>query len=401
MPGPAGADAKRPKDRRDRILDAAAELIADRGFAAVSMQDIGEGTGITGGAIYRHFASKHTVLQTLLEETIAMWLARAHSVRATGAPYGTPVLRPLIDDALVTVADHRGRVATYVRERHRVAPAARLSIVRNELGLDVCWREAIVERQPGVDRSDLAARQQAVVGVLGALSRKPAVLAVSRVGELVAEGLELMAASTPVDAVPAEPRASGWQGPVTRRQQIISTAMTLFSERGFHGVGLNEVGEALGIAGPSIYEYFEGKMDILLDAFDQAGAFVIAGAMTAAREANSAADALDRLIASFVAICSEYVDLIVVTSREGGSLPVAERPRLTRRRRDLHETWSAVLREVRPAISPVEARALVTCSFALIQQVCRLGPERRLAPAGISALVRPFIAAETSQSLLA
>ncbi len=392
MPAPVGADAKRPKDRRDRILDVAAELIADRGFAAVSMQDIGEGTGITGGAIYRHFPSKHTVLQTLLEETIAMWLARARSVRAACVAAGTPVLGPLIEDALTTVADHRGRVATYVRERHRVAPAARMSVVRNELDLDVCWREAILERQPGLDRSDLAARQQAVVGVLGALSRKPAVLAASRVGELVAEGLESMAASAPVAAAPTEPRAAVWDGPVLRRQQIISTAMTLFSERGFHGVGLNEVGEALGIAGPSIYEYFEGKIDILLDAFDQSGAFVIAGAMTAVRQASSAADALDRLIASFVAICSEYVELIVVTSREGGSLPVAERPRLTRRRRDLHETWSAVLREVRPAVSPIEARALVRCSFALIQQVCRVSPERRLAPARITALVRPFIA---------
>jgi hypothetical protein len=103
------------------------------------------------------------------------------------------------------------------------------------------------------------------------------------------------------------------------------------------------------------------------------------------------------LIASFVAICSEYVDLIVVTSREGGSLPVAERPRLTRRRRDLHETWIAVLREVRPAVSPTEARALVRCSFALIQQVCRLSPERRLAAARITALVRPFIAPDPGE----
>ena len=41
--------------RKDRILTAAANLVAQKGYHAVSMTEIGTTAGITGPAIYRHF----------------------------------------------------------------------------------------------------------------------------------------------------------------------------------------------------------------------------------------------------------------------------------------------------------------------------------------------------------
>jgi AcrR family transcriptional regulator len=42
----------------DRIVQAAARLFGERGFDRVSMPDIATASGITAGAIYKHFASK-------------------------------------------------------------------------------------------------------------------------------------------------------------------------------------------------------------------------------------------------------------------------------------------------------------------------------------------------------
>lgn len=45
----------------------------------------------------------------------------------------------------------------------------------------------------------------------------------------------------------------------TRREQILREAALLFAERGFHGVGVDEIGAAVGISGPGLYRHFPGK----------------------------------------------------------------------------------------------------------------------------------------------
>ncbi|HSE55386.1 MAG TPA: TetR/AcrR family transcriptional regulator [Nocardioidaceae bacterium] len=52
--------------RRDQILATAAELFAERGFHGVSVGDLGAACGISGPALYRHFASKDAMLAEML-----------------------------------------------------------------------------------------------------------------------------------------------------------------------------------------------------------------------------------------------------------------------------------------------------------------------------------------------
>src|SRR5437764_15145615 len=59
------ADARRPS-RREEILRAAAQLFAERGSRAVGVDDIGAAVGVSGPAIYRHFASKDAMLAEML-----------------------------------------------------------------------------------------------------------------------------------------------------------------------------------------------------------------------------------------------------------------------------------------------------------------------------------------------
>jgi AcrR family transcriptional regulator len=63
----AGTPRSRAKaDRREALLTAAARLFAERGFAGVSMEDLGAAAGVSGPAVYRHFQSKQAVLAALL-----------------------------------------------------------------------------------------------------------------------------------------------------------------------------------------------------------------------------------------------------------------------------------------------------------------------------------------------
>ena len=63
---PTAREAAKARRRVD-LLAAAARLFAARGFDAVRLEDIGAAVGISGPAIYRHFAGKAAVLTAILD----------------------------------------------------------------------------------------------------------------------------------------------------------------------------------------------------------------------------------------------------------------------------------------------------------------------------------------------
>lgn len=49
----------------------------------------------------------------------------------------------------------------------------------------------------------------------------------------------------------------------TAKDRILDSALTLFAERGYDGVGVDLIAEKAGLKGPSIYKHFKGKEEIL------------------------------------------------------------------------------------------------------------------------------------------
>lgn len=69
-------------ERRRALLAAAAQLFAERGFERVSLDDLGAAVGVSGPAVYRHFAGKQAVLAALLVDASAGLLDGARAVLA-------------------------------------------------------------------------------------------------------------------------------------------------------------------------------------------------------------------------------------------------------------------------------------------------------------------------------
>lgn len=61
-------DSGRPADGRARILDAAQDLFAQRGFAATSIKAIAGQAQVATGLLYYHFGSKDDLMATLVDE---------------------------------------------------------------------------------------------------------------------------------------------------------------------------------------------------------------------------------------------------------------------------------------------------------------------------------------------
>src|SRR5215217_5417826 len=87
----------RRMSRRDEILAIAVHLFATRGYHGVSMDDIGTAAGVTGPALYHHFAGKEAMLAAALIPVSEQLLAGGQA-RIAGHPEDpTAALAALID----------------------------------------------------------------------------------------------------------------------------------------------------------------------------------------------------------------------------------------------------------------------------------------------------------------
>jgi AcrR family transcriptional regulator len=141
---PAAKRSPRPPraDNREKdLLDAAARLFAQRGYAATSMRDIGVAIDMLAGSVYYHFPSKEELLVAVyqagveqLEDASAEamsresdpWqrleaLCRAHlEVVLTDSDYARVLIRVHPDD-IPSVADRLRELRSRQDERFRAA----------------------------------------------------------------------------------------------------------------------------------------------------------------------------------------------------------------------------------------------------------------------------------------
>jgi AcrR family transcriptional regulator len=158
MVGPTHAEvtSRTPRPRRaevrTRILEAAASVVAERGLAAATLDQVAAAAGFTKGAVYSNFRSKDELFLALLETQFAR---RVQSVeRALAAA-------PAVPDALAAVS----------AELTRPDPVGQLLFVE-------FWQRAV--RDPEVRTAFVAARRrlrarvsEAVEGFLAGLPGDP------------------------------------------------------------------------------------------------------------------------------------------------------------------------------------------------------------------------------------
>jgi AcrR family transcriptional regulator len=111
-------------NRREQILDAAAELFAAKGFHGVSVGELGKACGITGPALYKHFPSKDAVLAEMLVSISERLLeeGRDRVARATDAP---PALEALVAWHIDFALRHRALIVVQDRDWQSLPPEAR------------------------------------------------------------------------------------------------------------------------------------------------------------------------------------------------------------------------------------------------------------------------------------
>jgi AcrR family transcriptional regulator len=154
-----------------------------------------------------------------------------------------------------------------------------------------------------------------------------------------------------------------------RREKILRAAGEQFARRGYHAVGLADIGAAAGIVGSGIYRHFTSKSAILVALLDQVMGRLIDEAGQILATEPDAARQLEALIQGQVAFAVDDRYLVRLWQREVHVLPEADRRRLRRLQRLYVEEWVHLLAELRPGLGDGQARGLVHAAIGAIQSV--------------------------------
>ncbi|RRO13129.1 TetR/AcrR family transcriptional regulator [Saccharopolyspora rhizosphaerae] len=152
----------------------------------------------------------------------------------------------------------------------------------------------------------------------------------------------------------------------SRREQILTAAAEKFARSGFHGVGIDDIGAAVGISGPALYRHFRSKDAMLAELLTGISDRLLLGGKRRVDAAADPQDALDRLVRWHVEFALHNPALITVHMRDLDSLSDQERRRVRESQRLYVEVWVDVLCSARPELDRPRARAAAHAVFGLI-----------------------------------
>ncbi|MEV6394851.1 TetR/AcrR family transcriptional regulator [Streptomyces sp. NPDC051907] len=160
----------------------------------------------------------------------------------------------------------------------------------------------------------------------------------------------------------------------TRREQILNEAARLFAERGFHGVGVDEIGAAVGISGPGLYRHFPGKDAMLAELLVGISERLLSGGRLRVEDAAAGPQALlASLIDGHIDFALDDRPLITLHDRELDRLRESDRKLVRQLQRQYVELWVAVVRDLHRDVPESEARAAVHAVFGLLNSTPHLG----------------------------
>ena len=151
-----------------------------------------------------------------------------------------------------------------------------------------------------------------------------------------------------------------------RRELLLQSAADLFSAKGYHAVGIDDIGAAAGISGPGVYRHFASKQALLEALCDRALTSMLEGAQGIPSEHDDPARALEALVDLHVDFAVARRALLGVWLREQRSLPDDVRRSLRRRLRAYEQPWREVLAQLRDDLPAEEVAVAVSATLSML-----------------------------------
>jgi AcrR family transcriptional regulator len=152
-------------DRQAAILHEAARLFAERGFSGVSLEELGAAVGVSGPAVYRHFANKQALLGAILVRVSERLLTGGQEVVAandTPAERLEALIRFHVDFALADAEVIR----VQDRDLASLSDEDRSTVRRLQRAYVELWMSVLAQIHPDRSDSELRVRAHACFGLI-------------------------------------------------------------------------------------------------------------------------------------------------------------------------------------------------------------------------------------------
>jgi len=157
---------------RDRYLSAAGHLFAQRGYHAVSIDDLGSAVGVSGPALYRHFDSKEAMLIELLVDASERLMAGYEATIARGGS-DLDTLRDLISFHSDFAIKGRDIIRIQDRELANLPADANHRVRQLQRVYLEGWQRIVERLRPELTPADLEVRMHALFGILNSTPYTP------------------------------------------------------------------------------------------------------------------------------------------------------------------------------------------------------------------------------------
>lgn len=356
------------QDRRRQLSTAAATLFATRGYPHVSVSDVAARAGVSTPTVYRHFADKQALLFAATECAVDSF----ESLSDAALDHAPDPAEAVVTAATALSVADLGASSLWRWSGQHLSDDQNREVVRRTRAVLRRWAAAIAQSRPELTEREsmyLAGAMLSVAGsLIGRVPRSDQEFTETTVRQLIWRLFELRPSlAPPLPEAPEPPPTDGG-----RRDEILDAAARLFAEHGFAGTGVDDIGAAVGITGPSVYKHFPSK-DAILVAIGQRSAMRLeAGAMAAALTTSDPAALLDLLVDSYVQNLTASPDLLVALTSGYALAGNPHAAELLASQRRYVSRWVELLKASRDDLSDKSATLTVHAALAVVNDAVRM-----------------------------
>lgn len=151
-----------------------------------------------------------------------------------------------------------------------------------------------------------------------------------------------------------------------RRASLMRSAAQLFAERGFAAVSTVELGDAVGMSGPALYNYFPSKEALLAELLIDASRRLLDGCREIVAEPGTPDEVLRRLVRFHLDFATADPDIIRVQDRELAQLPSDANHEVRSLQRQYVQEWDRVFAACEPRLDADERQTRLLATFGLL-----------------------------------
>ena len=262
----------------DRLLDTAAGLFWEKGYAATSTREIAAALHIQQASLYYHMQSKEDLLYQIFVSSLKQFLADVPAAVHAAAP--TDQIHTLIHLHILTLLKYQKRNMTMLTELRSLSPRHRDEVVALREQYAHFVRSTIQEAQAaGEVRADIpvAYLSLALFNMLNWAARwyreerdPPPDQVAERFYQLYLRGAAASRENSSL-AVPdldlpsklSRPRKHAKSAENSTVERLLDAAVALFSRKGYAAASTREVASLLGMQKASLYYHIQSKEDLL------------------------------------------------------------------------------------------------------------------------------------------